>query len=306
MSRSIRLDPTTGRRAIIAPERARRPSGYALGVAVPHERCPFCPGHEDATAPTLTAMPDATNWLARVFPNRFPALVIEEEPAGAHEVVVETPLHDLPIWRTPRSHQRAAMLLARDRLRDLAGDQRFQTLVWFRNHGPLSGASQQHPHAQIIALPYVPQRIDDMLHRCAAHPFAHLVDEAVHNGRLIAHRDGLHALCPVAPAAPFEVWILPDDEQADLRDASDARIEALADLASDVLSAIEVELGEMSVCVSLVTRPPHRDAPGLRWHLRIQPRLELPSGFEAATGDTIVGVPPAVSAALLREALQTA
>ena len=47
----------------------------------------------------------------------------------------------------------------RDRMLDLKNDRRFRYILIFKNHGEAAGASLEHPHSQLIALPIVPKRV---------------------------------------------------------------------------------------------------------------------------------------------------
>ena len=39
---------------------------------------------------------------------------------------------------------------------DLKRDRRFKYILLFKNHGEAAGASLEHPHCQLIALPVIP------------------------------------------------------------------------------------------------------------------------------------------------------
>src|SRR5258708_17563674 len=73
------LNPITGERVIIAPQREDRPNVYEGAP------CPFCPGAESETPPEICR--DGDPWRIRVFPNRYP-------PAAHSEIIVESPLPD--------------------------------------------------------------------------------------------------------------------------------------------------------------------------------------------------------------------
>ena len=47
----------------------------------------------------------------------------------------------------------------RDRMVDLKNDRRFRYVLLFKNHGEPAGASLEHTHSQLIALPIVPKRV---------------------------------------------------------------------------------------------------------------------------------------------------
>jgi UDPglucose--hexose-1-phosphate uridylyltransferase len=179
----LRKDPITGRWVIISTDRARRPSDFTRATVEPTgERfCPFCPGHEDKTPPAVLSyhtegLTHGGRWSLRVVPNKFPALRVEGDldrqgeglydrmnGIGAHEVVIETPDH-MATLSSMGERQVAEMLWAfRDRVLDLKKDRRLRYVMLFKNHGEAAGATLEHPHSQIIALPVVPKRVQEEL-----------------------------------------------------------------------------------------------------------------------------------------------
>ena len=49
----------------------------------------------------------------------------------------------------------------RDRVNDLKKDIRFRYIMLFKNHGEAAGATLEHPHSQLIALPVIPKRVKE-------------------------------------------------------------------------------------------------------------------------------------------------
>src|ERR1700689_2590690 len=47
----------------------------------------------------------------------------------------------------------------RDRLLDLKNDRGFRYILLYKNHGEPAGATLEHTHSQLIALPIVPKRV---------------------------------------------------------------------------------------------------------------------------------------------------
>ena len=93
LSGELRRDADSGRVAVIAPGRAKRPGAArpALDPPSPDElaSCPFCAGHEDMTPPQTLVLPEAGDWQVRVVPNLYPALERQEV------VVTQPPPHPL-------------------------------------------------------------------------------------------------------------------------------------------------------------------------------------------------------------------
>jgi len=127
----LRKDPVTGRWVIISSERGRRPSDFQ--EAPPKRKggfCPFCAGNEKVTPPEILAYretgtaPNTAGWSLRVVANKFPALKIEGNldktgiglfdkmnGIGAHEVIIETPLHDTTMSTLPERKIEDSMIL---------------------------------------------------------------------------------------------------------------------------------------------------------------------------------------------------
>jgi galactose-1-phosphate uridylyltransferase len=123
---------------------------------------------------------NTSGWSIRVVPNRFPALGIEGEldregeglfdkmnGVGAHEVIIETPEHGSSrLAMLPERAVEDVLWAYRDRMLDLKNDKRFRYVLIFKNHGEAAGASIEHPHSQLIALPIVPRRVREEVDNC--------------------------------------------------------------------------------------------------------------------------------------------
>ena len=172
----LRKDPVTGRWVIIATDRAR-PSEFlrAPVVAKAKDGCPFCAGHEDRTPPEILSYRDgADKWNLRVVPNKFPALRVEGtldrsgeglydkmSGIGAHEVIIECPEHKVSLAQLPEKNVEDLFWAFRDRIQDLKRDTRLRYVLLFKNHGEAAGASLEHSHSQLIALPVVPVLVQE-------------------------------------------------------------------------------------------------------------------------------------------------
>jgi len=325
----LRRDPIVGRWVIISTERARRPSDFPTPRA-PRTGgpCVFCAGHEARTPGEVWALrPDgseanAPGWLVRVVPNRFPALRIEGElersgeglydrmsGVGAHEVVIEAPQHDAAIERLPVAHLSEVLRAYRERIRDLAKDQRLEYVMVFKNHGDPAGASLEHTHSQLIATPIVPMMVEEELAGAIQHfrikqrcIWCDIVRQERRDGvRVIREAGGFVALAPFAPRFPFETWILPVAHRSSFEDTPTEEFLPLADLLSRVLRGMGRYLSDPPYNFMLHSAPlrtPTLDH--FHWHLEIIPKLTRVAGFEWGTGFFINPTPPEEAAEYLR------
>jgi UDPglucose--hexose-1-phosphate uridylyltransferase len=158
----LRQDPTTKEWVIIATERSQRPHNFvrpdaALEKPPYKEECPFCQGNEFLTPHESLAYrhggpADSAGWWVRVVPNRFPALSSDGslrreemgffrmmDGVGAHEVVVESPIHNeiLPLMNEGQVEE--ILLAYRERYLALREDHRIKLIIIFKNHGQAPG-----------------------------------------------------------------------------------------------------------------------------------------------------------------------
>jgi UDPglucose--hexose-1-phosphate uridylyltransferase len=319
---TLRQDPTTGAWSVLSGDRGHRPVRLVTPQldATP-AACPFCPGNEGVTMPTLAGVDGPDGWRVRAFPNRFPGLRIEDDGAvaqqppyvsvggfGCHEVIAESPLHDVPLWEQP-GQLRLAMAVAAARLADLWRDPRLSHVTWFRNHGALAGASQPHSHAQIVGGAVIPARVLEMTRRMGAWASSHsrdllgaMVDRDLADGARVIGRVGdVVVVAPYAPAASWEQWLVPLEGGPRFHEASAATVAQLADAMEAALRALYTVAPPPAYNAVLYTAPRGGEA-GFRWHVRLLPRRVALGGYELMSGGAMLHAAPEWTAAAIRGA----
>ncbi len=225
---------------------------------------------------------------------------------------IENPDHQATLATMPIEAVEDVLWAYRDRIRDLSGDQRFRYILVFKNQGLAAGATVEHSHSQIIALPIVPKRakeeIDgarkfyDYKERCI---FCDIIQQEINQGvRLVNENQGFITICPYAPRFPFEVWILPKQHNHEYQSNSKEMIENLALTLSDTLKRLNRVLDTPPYNFILHTTPVNHIDTSLyyHWHIEIIPKLTRVAGFEWGSGFYINPTPPEESARFLREA----
>lgn len=325
----LRRDPITGRTVIIAPERI---AGTRLWASMPAatvggEMCPFCECHEHIAGHEILAWRppgqphDGPGWRVRVVPNRLPALRVEShysEPAdallqtlgglGAHEVIIESPNHTAD-WSTMTAEEIKLVLWAwRERMRDLRRDLRLKTFLVVKNVGAAAGATLDHPHSQLLALPFVPLHLDDELvgararHGKTTHcAFCDVIhEEAAKDVRVVSGDADTIAFAPFASRVPFELWVLPRRHAAAFEEESDDGLLAVATRLRDVVQRLHLTLKSPAHSVLLHTAPVG-EAASYHWHLEIIPRLTPVNGLAWDGGIHINPVAPEEATRALRD-----
>src|SRR5579871_2638922 len=170
------VDELTGDQVILAPARALRPDTFrATAPPLPAKvaSCPFCAENESETPPEVARIgpgaPDTPGWHVRVVPNKFP--IVGDGVGGAHEVLMLSPAHDADLGRLTVPAATETLTAMRDRAQvHLARGAAHAQL--FVNQGKASGASIEHPHAQLVALDFVPPRVQRRIERFTPEVFA--------------------------------------------------------------------------------------------------------------------------------------
>jgi Galactose-1-phosphate uridylyltransferase len=313
---------------IIAEERAERPSDFAVAAEntgkSDSEGCLFCGGAEENT-PLATAVykngkiysdtPEkrVRNWDFRCFPNLYPALsptlnLSEQQESslqaksgyGFHEVIVESPLHGRKLENFSDSEISELMKVYRDRTCSYITRENICYVSLFKNYGKKAGASINHLHSQLLALPFCPPILARELkvirenERC---PYCSIFDIEKASPRLIFENNEWIAFTPYFSMEPFEVWILPKNHVSYLGDCSDEILFALGDILKDILKSYE----------RVLRNPPFNymfyqlsEAPDYHLNLRLLPRISINAGFELNTGTYINTVSPERAASYLR------
>jgi len=326
----LRRDPINGRWVVININNPKGPGEYEVDPQTKKGgNCAFCSGNEKMTPPEIMAFSkgkrdaNSPGWSIRVIPNKFPAMQIEGSldkmgvgifdmmnGVGAHEVIVETTVHDKDIADRDESEVRDLIWAYRERSLDLRRDKRFKYILIFKNYGASAGASLEHPHSQLIALPFVPKRVTgemegaekyfDYRERCI---FCDIIRQEVQDKELTIIDSGRFlSFSPFASRFPYEACIIPKDHASDFGQIQQQDVSELASVLRNTLLKTKKLLKDPSYNFIIHSAPLddlNRD--DYHWHIEIMPRLTRVAGFEWGTGFYINPTPPELAAKTLRE-----
>jgi UDPglucose--hexose-1-phosphate uridylyltransferase len=227
---------------------------------------------------------------------------------GAHEVIIETPDHDRPFALMSEPEIERVLWAYRERILDLKRDFRLKHLLIFKNHGGAAGATLDHPHSQLIALPVVPEYVREELDGARRHfelkercVFCDMVQQELRDGRRIVQENAdIVAIAPYAPRFAFETWLLPKAHGSRFEQTPRHVSESLARLLKAVLQRLDRALESPPWNLVLHTAPASEEAESYHWHVEIMPRLTRVAGFEWGTGFYINPTAPEEAAKVLR------
>jgi len=328
----LRKDPVVDRWVIISEERAARPMSKwvkARNAAEEEAFCPFCEGNEESTPPEVLSFrddgsqADKPGWRLRAVPNKFPALrwdgdvkietdgVYEKvNGVGVHEVIIETPRHDEQLACLPTERMADLFRAARMRILEFKRDKRLNCVQFFKNHGPESGASLNHSHSQIIAMPVASKHIKEEIYgsrRCYIEigkcVYCDIIDKSLARGeRIILENADFVAIAPFAPRFAYETLILPKEHSHRFEEIEDDAVDSLAEIFGELMKRVNALLDSPPYNMMLHTAPfDSANGESYHWHVELMPVLTRVAGFEWGSGFHINPVAPEEAARLLRK-----
>jgi UDPglucose--hexose-1-phosphate uridylyltransferase len=314
----LRLNPLTGRWVTVAAERAGRPgdliSRQLTVESDPDRRCPFCPGNEEATPPALETYGPNGGWLVRVVPNLFPAfdgteplrvqnlgpVFTQASASGVHEVLVFSPDHQSSWADLDDKQAGLAMAAIRDRMEDHARRATVRYTQAIVNSGREAGASLDHPHGQLLGIPFVPGEIAEeeagfrrFEGSCLLCTMLEAEVQAGH--RIVLEDERTVVVTPYWSGAPYEMLVLPRTHEIHLENSSPPDVVGVGRAIRDALHMLRAKVGDVAYNLVFHTAPHHHNGP-FHWHVHIVPRLTSLAGFEQGTGVLINIVAPELAA----------
>ena len=266
-----------------------------------------------------TAYGEPPGWLIRTVRNKYPILSMDggsreealETGYGHHEVVIETPRHDLELADFSQAHMTALIEMWHRRFEAALAIPGIMSVQLFRNRGSAAGASLSHAHSQIVALPLTPPRHSETLRRARAFHgetggcsiCAELARELEDGTRVVELADDFAVLVPFAARDPLEQWIIPRrhgpcfsrthaDERSSFGSVLQSAVRRLVSVAGETAYNLVLEPGSIRI----------EDTAAAHWSMRIVPHLNTPAGFELGSGMAANPSSPENDALRLREA----
>lgn len=312
---------------IIAADRGRRPTDF---VSEPKKSdikdCAFCGGNEDQTPPASavykagevlkdTDGERVKDWQIRCFPNLYPALspdaarIAKSEGKGQgvwqlqngygfHEVIVETPQHNRTLPDFTDDEITLLMHSYRDRVLHYSSQQGIVYVSLFKNSGERAGASLEHTHSQLIALPVQPPILKhelDVIEHLEGCPYCNIVKTECESSRLVARNRDWGAFTPFSSRFPFEIWLMPFEHISNLGACSGDVLESLGIILREMLKRYCQLLGDLPYNYMFF-----QEQGTYHLNLRIRPVLTTVAGFEKNTDIFINTMAPEQAAAELR------
>lgn len=246
----LRWNPLLQTWTMVASNRQDRPQ-------LPKDWCPFCPGSGkvpnqydvhtyDNDFPALTITPDEPEFpqggLYQVAPNY-----------GKCEVILYSPNHHSTLPSLSVDHIYKLLSLLAERYQALAEDPKVKYIFQFENRGEEVGVTMPHPHGQIYAYSFLPQKIQVELDSCRKHYSDQgrcLIcdmnkEETEFNQRMIGENDSFMAYIPFFTDYPYGVFIVSKQHKGNITQFDEQEKRDLARMLKHITGAFDHLFGKL-------------------------------------------------------------
>jgi len=331
----LRFDLISKDWVVIATGRAKRPEKFKkekrAQIIVPEKDCPFChlktqekpvliyAGGKKIT--TGSQIPE--NWTTAVVPNKFPAFLPQPKFEKKTEGDLYQTMNAVGFCEivVTRDHEKSLALLPDIQMQEVldAYQQRYLSLMKekfvnyvsiFHNHGLEAGATQPHPHSQIITTPLIDVDLERALansgnyHKktgqcvyCQMNEWERKVGQ-----RIVFENKDFQVVCPFASKIAFEVIISPKKHSPYFERITGKEQKSLTQAFQAALFKLHRALNDPAYNFYLHTAPcDGKKYPYYHWHWTILPKTSIWAGFEVGTRMEISTIEPEKAAEFLRK-----
>ncbi|MEG6586085.1 galactose-1-phosphate uridylyltransferase [Dendrosporobacter sp. 1207_IL3150] len=240
----LRWNPMLSTWTMVAANRQARPH-------LPSNWCPFCPGSGK--------VPETYEVYS--YNNDFPALTktpdipdIEEngpykvqQNYGKCEVILYSPDHHATLPSLSKEHIYKLICLLAERFIELSSDPKVKYILEFENRGREVGVTMPHPHGQIYAYPFLPQKIKIELDSCQQYfkdnnkcLICDMNKEEIRfKQRFIAENDSFIAYLPFFTDYPHGVFVVSKSHKANITSFTEKEKYELALMLKNVTGAFD-------------------------------------------------------------------
>ena len=282
------------------------------------KKCPYCPGNESMTNPSLLSLVAkdgmlqrlqdsedffVTDWSVRVFESKEPAVStstpntysdrpLYSEPAyGYHYVVVASPNHKDSLATISVEQWSNVLVVVQDRLRWLYTQKGVTYVSIYVNHGKESGTNVQHSHINMVSFSTLPPIIEAeaeashrILNEKGVCPMCQAKDVEIAGPRQILQTEGFIAFCPWAPSYPFEFWICPKKHNTSFSKITQKEINDVSLILRATLGGLTKEVKDVSFNLAFHLSPEKKNSRQIHWHIEVYPITGSWSGLERGYG----------------------
>ena len=327
----LRLDLISRDWVIIATGRGKRPEMFKtekrVKIKTPQKDCPFYNLDKQEKPILIYSNGKKVNklqdWSTVVLLNKYPALLPSPKfekkiEGGLYQTMNAVGFCELVVTKDHEKHfphfkiaeVKEVFDVYQERYLELMKKPFVNYVSIFHNQGVEAGASQPHPHSQIITTPLIDVDLQKALDnskiyfkktgKCIYCQMAGWEKQV--KKRIVFENKDFLVICPFASKAAFEMIISPKKHLPYFEKIKGSEKWSLAEAFQKALSALDKGLSDPAYNFYLHTAPcDGKDYKFYHWHWTILPKTATWAGFELGAGMEISTIEPEKAAEYLRK-----
>lgn len=331
----LRMDLASGDWVIVAPSRSQVIKNFKKikprKAKISSKDCPFC-NIETQKKPTLIysrgvkSSPNneiPSNWTTAVIPNLYPTFypgksLNEKIEGGIYKrmnaigfcELVVTRNHSQSLAKLPLERVKEVFDAYQSRYLSLSKEKFVNYISIFHNHGPEAGASQPHPHSQIMTTPLIDADLNNALFHSSQYYkknkkclYCQMIKlEKKTKKRIVFENKDFIIVCPFASKFKFQMIISPKKHSPYFENISEKEKLSLAEAFHQALTRLYNVFGDISYNFYLHTAPcDNKDYNYYHYHWTIIPKTSILGGFETGTRMEVSTIQPEEAAEILKK-----
>lgn len=328
MANHRRWNPVFAEWSIAAASSGNRPwQGQTHGAQTEHipqhdPGCYLCPGVERAGGKANPAYSgpfafdnDFSSFGSAEVPHSE-ALAMTADAAGICRVLCWSERHDQTLASLSKAEFASVIELLIEEYQTLSRRPDVNYVMQFENKGCEVGVSNAHPHGQIYATAYLPdrvRRIDGSMrgHLNEQSLLEQLQDSPSWNSLIVDQSEHFIQWVPWAARFPYETWIFPRKKTSSLAQLNNEQRLDYADFYQRALRRYDALFNRSTPMISVHYNAPSDGQDQSHWHyfallqppLRSATTLKYLAGFETGGGDVINPLPAEDACAHLKSVM---
>ncbi|MDD3386326.1 MAG: galactose-1-phosphate uridylyltransferase [Candidatus Pacebacteria bacterium] len=315
----VRYDIVSNEWIIISPKRGARPNNFQEA-----RDCPFC-DLKDQEKPKFYFYKgkesNGKKWTTVVIPNKYPVFNLENKNKkikdgvyskiigkGHHDLII-TKEHDKFLSQLEDTRSEEVFTCIQKLINSYKDNNFVKQVAIFHNKGEKSGASQPHPHYQVMTLPIIEREFKTELEsfnkfykknkKCLYCEINKR--ELKEKERIVLENEHFIAFCPFAPKVGFQVVISPKRHNPNFEKITEEEKKSLSKIFKKMLYKYDNILKEKNYNFFIHTAPLNKEYPYFHWYMVFYPRSSSLGGLEMGFRIEISQAMPEEQAKILRE-----
>ncbi len=281
---------------LFAPKRLARPNDFRykpFKKITNTSDCAFCIENKHMLEQIIY---ESDNKKCIILKNKFPALTSEN---SSHEVIIDSTDHNKSFCQCPIEDMVTVIDGLKRREKEHFANENTRLVQIFKNHGLYAGASMEHSHMQLMAIDYIPRKIETISKNMTKHRIEEggcylcTLEEGVEKFT-VYHNETFEAIVKLDTLMSYTVDFLPRRHFSNISDMTDEEVLGFCKALKTVYYAIEKANASVNYNIIFYSSPRNEKGVNEDFHFFVQfvPRIHGFAGFEVATNNYINSVVP--------------